>query len=233
MTNGAPGPQPSTSNVRGAGPPAAPDNTVTARPTGRSVLGTGISVEGRLTGTGDLLIEGQFAGDITLPGSSLVVARGGQVAAQVRVRSVAIEGELEGDVVADEAVVRSGGRLRGDILAPRVVLEDGCRFQGRIDMDPNAPRRRAGVDQPALFPDIVDAGVPKVAATPPPDPVAPQVPPEPAAIAAIAAGPGEPGVADPTAAKPAATETVAVEPAAKEAGDTSRGPGGGPPRDRS
>jgi cytoskeletal protein CcmA (bactofilin family) len=58
------------------------------------------------------------------------------VKADVFGRVVTVEGEVDGNVYAQEqAVLRQSGAVRGNITSPRVTLEDGSRFKGSIDMD--------------------------------------------------------------------------------------------------
>ena len=106
----------------------------------RASIGRTARVVGRVTGDGDLLVEGRVEGELTL-GGLLHVAAGGVVVAPVSAEEVTLEGEVEGDVVARGAVVlRGAAKLRGVIRAGRVGLEDGARFTGRIEMDVELPR---------------------------------------------------------------------------------------------
>jgi cytoskeletal protein CcmA (bactofilin family) len=93
-------------------------------------------VRGQLAAREDVWIEGQFEGEIQAPAHQVTVSPGGRVRGGVKSRSIVVEGELLGDVCAEQSVtVRAGGRMQGDILAPRVGLEEGCQFQGNVDMD--------------------------------------------------------------------------------------------------
>jgi cytoskeletal protein CcmA (bactofilin family) len=102
----------------------------------RPVVGPATAVRGQLSAREDLWIEGQFEGEIHAPGYQVTVSPGGRVRAEVKARSVVVEGDLQGNVVAEHMVlVRAGGSMQGDIHAPRVGLEEGCQFQGNVDMD--------------------------------------------------------------------------------------------------
>ena len=105
----------------------------------RASIGPGTKVSGRVSGDGDLLVEGRVDGDVALHGH-LTVGVGGTVAAPISVATLTVEGAVEGDVVATGAVtVRSGGTLRGNVRAEGIALEDGARFSGRIEMDVELP----------------------------------------------------------------------------------------------
>jgi cytoskeletal protein CcmA (bactofilin family) len=105
----------------------------------RGSIGRTTKVTGRLSGDGDLLVEGRVEGELSLKGS-LHVAPDGAVVAPVDADDVMVEGSVEGDVTARGAVtLRAGGQLRGAIKADRVALEDGARYSGRIEMDVELP----------------------------------------------------------------------------------------------
>ncbi|MDX1630558.1 MAG: polymer-forming cytoskeletal protein [Thermoanaerobaculia bacterium] len=104
---------------------------------GPALIGPSIAVRGKLAGKEDLRIEGRFEGEIRVPGNQVTIGRQGKVEAEIRARHIVVEGELAGNLVAEEqAVVRAAGRVEGDIKAPNVVLEEGCQFKGQIDMEP-------------------------------------------------------------------------------------------------
>jgi cytoskeletal protein CcmA (bactofilin family) len=111
----------------------------------RATIGPSIFIKGDLTGDEDLVIEGRVEGKVDLKQNNVTVGRNGKVKADVYGRVVTIEGEVDGNVFAQEqAVLRQSGAIRGNISAPRVVLEDGSRFKGSIDMEPKEQRHSGG-----------------------------------------------------------------------------------------
>ncbi len=119
--------------------PAAPAPSPEAprRTSDRATIGPSIFIKGDLTGEEDLVIEGRVEGKVDLKQNNVTVGRNGRVRADVFGRVVMIEGEVDGNVFAQEqAIVRQSGAVRGNITSPRVVLEDGSRFKGSIDMEP-------------------------------------------------------------------------------------------------
>src|ERR1044072_8996285 len=102
----------------------------------RAVVGPPSALRGQSSAREDLWIEGQLDGEVQAPEHQVTVSAGGRVRAEIKAKSVVVEGELHGNVVASQMVtVRAGGRMTGDIRAPRVGLEEGCQFQGNVDMD--------------------------------------------------------------------------------------------------
>ena len=78
-------------------------------------IGRTTKVTGRLTGDGDLLVEGSVDGELTLKGH-LHVAAGGSVTAPVEAEAVTIEGTIDGDVHARGAVsLRAGGHSNREL----------------------------------------------------------------------------------------------------------------------
>ena len=98
-----------------------------------AVIGKSTRVRGRVSGDGDLLVEGTVEGDITVSGD-LVIAEGGRATSSIDAGGVTLRGELEGDVKArGNVLVESGARVRGDVQAESVSLEEGAVFVGRLD----------------------------------------------------------------------------------------------------
>ncbi len=111
----------------------------------RATIGRSITIRGEVSGDEDLLIQGRIDGSVDLQAQSVTVGREGRVKADITGRVVTVEGEVEGDLKAQEQVIlRGSARVEGDITAPRVVLEDGASFRGLVDMrDPTESEQRS------------------------------------------------------------------------------------------
>lgn len=115
-------------------------------------IGQSVHINGELTGSEDLTIEGKVDGKIQLKDHNLTIGSNGRIKAEVLAKSVTILGEVHGNVNAgDKVEIASTGSMHGDIVAPRVVLADGARFKGSIDMDGG---KSAGVAKPATSPPV-------------------------------------------------------------------------------
>lgn len=115
-------------------------------PGSRAVIGPSIRIQGDLTGEEDLVIEGRVDGKIELKQQSVTIGQSGRVKADVIARTISVEGEVRGNLLADEQVtVRRSGHVQGNITAPRVSLEDGAKFKGSIDMEPKGDARGGSV----------------------------------------------------------------------------------------
>jgi len=123
-------PQPSpTNNERAA------DGSRTS--TARGFLSSGVSIDGDLSFRDELLIDGKVNGKINATGA-LIVGKNARVRGEVRVKSVTVQGTIEGNVFASErCVLEPGATLRGDIESPRLALDENASFLGRAKITAN------------------------------------------------------------------------------------------------
>jgi len=134
----------------GAAPSEIWGGPMTAERAGeRAVIGASITIRGDVTGDEDLVIQGRIEGKVDLAQHNVTVGANGRIKANIFGRSVTVEGEVEGDLRAEEQIaIRKTGKVHGNVAAPRVTIEDGATFQGSIDMERKAaPTARPG--QPA------------------------------------------------------------------------------------
>jgi len=111
---------------------------------GEAVIGASTRVRGRVSGDGDLRLEGTVEGDISLTGE-LTIVDGAKAASNVEARAVTVGGELEGDVRAQGLVrIESGARVRGDIQGELVAIDDGAEFNGRLLAEFELPAELGG-----------------------------------------------------------------------------------------
>jgi cytoskeletal protein CcmA (bactofilin family) len=101
----------------------------------RTVLGHTVVVQGQLSAGEDMVIDGQFEGNIHLDDHCLTVGTEGHVKAEIRARQVIIMGSVTGNLTVREKIeIRQSGHLVGDLVAAAVAIEDGAYFKGSIDI---------------------------------------------------------------------------------------------------
>jgi len=97
-------------------------------------IGHSVVIEGRITSTQDLRIDGRVEGTIEVGDHLLTVGAGAAVKANLVARSILISGAVVGNVTAtDRLDLQSTGSVEGDITAPRLVMVEGATVKGKVD----------------------------------------------------------------------------------------------------
>jgi len=113
-----------------------------------SVFGASLAFKGTLVADEDLLIQGTVHGSIEHDAENLTIGVNGKVTADIRARSVLVQGDVKGDIYATERiVVEASAHVTGDLFSPSIGLKEGARFKGSIDMD--GPPSRSSAAAPA------------------------------------------------------------------------------------
>ena len=130
-----------------------------------AVIGPGIVIDGDISGSENLVIEGKVRGHIHLASHEVTVGPSGEVSADVFAKIIRVAGKIKGDLSGKEKVIISStGNVHGNIVTPRMLLEDGAVFKGSIDMDPREPASQS-VAQPVAQPAARAAAPTSAAAT--------------------------------------------------------------------
>jgi cytoskeletal protein CcmA (bactofilin family) len=113
--------------------PVVPRRESMPRDRHESVLGSGVSIEGKMEGDGDVRIAGKFKGDIHIKGN-LNVQKGAHLTAKINADAVTVEGEVEGTVVASGQVTLSeSAQVVGDLKAKTLTVSAGSRMRGNVE----------------------------------------------------------------------------------------------------
>lgn len=118
--------------------PAAPAPAPASRTPGRtemkeSLLSAGLTIEGKVEGSGHVRIGGRFKGDVNVDGT-LTIEPGAHVAGSVRAGSVVVGGELEGNIEAASRVeLQPTGVVNGDVNAGSLTVAAGAKMRGRVE----------------------------------------------------------------------------------------------------
>jgi cytoskeletal protein CcmA (bactofilin family) len=121
-----------------------PPNEVAPIPTGprraavraesrESIIAADITIEGKIDGAGHVRLAGRFKGDVHIQGD-LTVEAGAKLTGSVRASSVAIGGEVEGNIESAARVeLLETGVLNGDLKAGTLTVAAGSRMRGRAE----------------------------------------------------------------------------------------------------
>ena len=91
-------------------------------------------VEGEIKGAGEVHIEGTVKGKLDCS-SSVLIAQGGKVDAELRAETITIAGRLAGDATATQKIeLTPTAEVEGDITAPRILIREGAVFEGQVFM---------------------------------------------------------------------------------------------------
>jgi cytoskeletal protein CcmA (bactofilin family) len=108
-----------------------------------TTIGPRTRLRARVHGDGDLALEGQLEGNVSL-GGKLTVHEGGSVKGDTQANEVHVAGELEGPVKSDGALhVAATGKVNGIVRVAALSLEDGARFHGEVHASFDLPAELA------------------------------------------------------------------------------------------
>jgi cytoskeletal protein CcmA (bactofilin family) len=103
-------------------------------------FGPDVVIDGTISGSEPVFVEGTVRGKINLTGDLRIGTRA-RVEAAVHAKNVTVEGKLNGDVSADDRVeLVLTSVVDGNIKAPKIVVAEGAKFRGSVDMGSTRPR---------------------------------------------------------------------------------------------
>ncbi len=102
------------------------------RETALSIVAADLRVEGTLSSTGVIRIEGTVIGNVQAE-CQVLVAKGGIVEGDIHTREAVLSGKVSGSVLGHERVeLQPSAALEGNITTPRLVVHEGAVLRGRI-----------------------------------------------------------------------------------------------------
>lgn len=102
---------------------------------GRTFIGDGLTVEGDIEGSDELVVQGTVRGG-AIQGKEVTIDKSADVEAQVEADTLRLAGKLTGSVQAKARIeIGAEGRLQGDVKAPRISIADGAHLKGHIDTE--------------------------------------------------------------------------------------------------
>jgi cytoskeletal protein CcmA (bactofilin family) len=114
-------------------PIATGPRRATNRESRESIIASDITIEGKIDGAGHVRLAGRFKGDVHIQGD-LTVEAGAKLTGSVRANSVAIAGEVEGNIESAARVeLLDTGVLNGDLKAGTLTVAAGSRMRGRAE----------------------------------------------------------------------------------------------------
>ncbi len=104
-----------------------------------TVIGKGVIVVGNFDSKEPIEVLGTIRGNIRST-SSVSIKENGSLVGEAALKSLDLEGRVEGTVLcSDETVVRSTGALKGNLSTASLRTDDGSAFEGKLNMVPKPP----------------------------------------------------------------------------------------------
>lgn len=103
-------------------------------PSAETIVGTGVTLSGKLEAKHNIQINGIFTGEVIAEGDVIVGAKG-EVNAPISAKNATIAGAVNGDInVVDELDILSSGKVSGNISAKVLSIKPGGIFSGKSTM---------------------------------------------------------------------------------------------------
>jgi cytoskeletal protein CcmA (bactofilin family) len=110
-------------------PPPPVADAPRPKPKVASLISSGITIEGGVTGDGELQIDGTVRGDVRV--GRLTVGETGHIEGSVYAEAAEIRGRVVGSVTAKQVRLYGTSYIDGDITHEQLAMETGAFFQGR------------------------------------------------------------------------------------------------------
>ncbi|TSJ81424.1 MAG: polymer-forming cytoskeletal protein [Candidatus Cardinium sp.] len=99
-----------------------------------NIIGQGSHLEGNISTTGNLRIEGKVTGSIKTK-AKVVLSHTAQIEGNIVAHNAEIGGEVKGTIeVVELLVLKSTATVWGDIVSSKLVFEEGACFDGKCKM---------------------------------------------------------------------------------------------------
>jgi len=117
-----------------------------ARSAAPSIISADLVVNGTLTSTGDIQIDGRVEGDVR--SSGLVIGDKAFIHGEVLAEDVTVRGRVQGSIRARKVLLAATCHVEGNILHEAFAVEAGAFFEGncRHSDDPLSEDARKGAD---------------------------------------------------------------------------------------
>jgi cytoskeletal protein CcmA (bactofilin family) len=100
-----------------------------------TIIGKNTQFKGKLSGDGNIRIDGALDGEISSTGD-VVIGDQGNVTATIKASNVLISGAVTGNVIANTKLeITSTGKLFGDVKAAVLSIAEGASFKGNSNME--------------------------------------------------------------------------------------------------
>jgi cytoskeletal protein CcmA (bactofilin family) len=119
------------------------------------LIAADMTLEGNISGGGEIQIDGVVKGDVRV--EHVTVGDGGEVDGGIYAEAVEIRGKVSGSITAKQVRLYGACHVDGDVTHEQLAMETGAFFQGRS----LRLQRPAQVSSPATQPRSVEPMLPR------------------------------------------------------------------------
>lgn len=94
-----------------------------------SSVGSGLLIDGNVTGSGDLHLDGTVKGDVRV--NHLTVGESGNIEGKVEAETIEVRGRIVGSIQGRQVKLQATAYVEGDITHEQLAIDVGAYFQGR------------------------------------------------------------------------------------------------------
>lgn len=108
-------------------------------PGNKTAIKQATTITGRVSGPGDLFLDGKINGDIDISGL-LFIGENGVVQGEIAAGNMILAGRVEGQVtVAGKIEIRSTAYIQGDLVCQRIAIAEDARLDGEVHTHKGKP----------------------------------------------------------------------------------------------
>lgn len=114
--------------------PEPPKLPVSQSPVGfETVLGANSTMEGKLSSSTNVRLDGTFKGTLEITGN-ILVGETAKIEADINAKNISVAGAVRGNISGKKVQLLRTGRVWGDIRAAALTTEEGAFIDGKITM---------------------------------------------------------------------------------------------------
>jgi cytoskeletal protein CcmA (bactofilin family) len=115
--------------------PSNGDDRKASKPSDHSVISNGVQVLGDLKSTKSMQIDCHLVGNIQA--HIMTIGINGNIEGNVTADDVVVKGTINGDLLATKVRLNSTAKVFGNITHGVIAIEDGARFEGQVKQSDN------------------------------------------------------------------------------------------------
>ncbi len=99
------------------------------------IVGSDTKISGDITGTEDILINGEVSGDIDVK-ARVHIGEKGKIKGTIKAVDISIEGKVEGNLkIQDRIELAESAYITADMECGKLEVADGAFYEGKVHME--------------------------------------------------------------------------------------------------